>query len=412
MQKLLSISKDGDLTQSQTYAVLSQRLALDANTPQYLFCSTNPLQALETMQEQIANHMRVCVAIEDGIETLRGIASSEPILSEAASRVMLTKKFSLHGALSGVLSGFCIDQGDRGELIVASFFTWARDQVVKSKLPIPEGQLCPYFSVNELFKQLFTESAISKLGTGPSLHHSKDMLQPFGTVFQNARMHFNHIIKPQEQKILQRPYLLYFMARGAAAMGANCQPGFDAVYPYLYNGTDLDVKKVGFIIVQVKNDSTGPSRGRGQVDDIFQKMDPFECGLAHNIADKENGRFPIPIIRILFSLSTSKCDFWQHTYNTPSQGAKNIQDGAPLFTSYDYVCVGVDPSILRPTQDAYPSWKALVNKRDRWGSFYDVTARDVLRSQLPGNASNVAHFSSWSSSSILDDRREYINQFL
>lgn len=407
MDKLLSTSKDGDLTPSQTYAVLSQRLALDANTPQYLFCSANPLHALETMQEQIANHMRVCVAIEDGIETLRGIAPSEPILSEAASRIMLTKKFSLHGALSHVLTGFCIDQGDRGELIVTSFFIWARDQVVKSKLPTPNGQLCPYFSVTELFKQLFTELAVSKLGTGPSLHHPRHAWQSFDTAFQNARMHFNHVIKPQEQKILQRPYLLYLMARGAAVLGANCQPGFDAVYQYLYNSTDLDVKKVGFVIVQVKNASNGYNQG--QLDEIFLKMDPFECGLAHKTTDNESGQFPIPIIRILFLLSTSKHDFWQHTYSSPSRGARTIQDEGPLFTSYDYVCVGVDPSILRPTQDASLSWAALVNKRDGWDSFYDVTAPEVLRSQLPGHASNAEHFSSWSSNSVLDGYRGYIN---
>ena len=35
------------------------------------------------MDEQIANHMRICVAIEEGVESLRGIASLEPILSEA-----------------------------------------------------------------------------------------------------------------------------------------------------------------------------------------------------------------------------------------------------------------------------------------------------------------------------------------
>ena len=66
------------------YAILSQRLVLDANMPQYLFCLTNPLQALETMQGQIANHMHICVAIKDGIETLRGIASLEPILESSA----------------------------------------------------------------------------------------------------------------------------------------------------------------------------------------------------------------------------------------------------------------------------------------------------------------------------------------
>ena len=66
-------------------------------------------------------------------------------------------------------------------------------------------------------------------------------------------MHFNHLIKPCDQKSLKRSTLLFFMMHGAAALGANCQPGFDAVY--LYGGTDLDIDKVGFIIVQVKNDA-------------------------------------------------------------------------------------------------------------------------------------------------------------
>ena len=44
-------------------------------------------------------------------------------------------------------------------------------------------------------------------------------------------MHFNYLIKPQEQKLLARLYLLHFMARGAATLGAYRQPGFDAVYP-------------------------------------------------------------------------------------------------------------------------------------------------------------------------------------
>jgi hypothetical protein len=95
---------------------LLQRLALDTNTPQYLFHRlANPLGAMQLMHEQIASHMHVCVAIEDGTESLRGIASSEPILSEAASRIMLTKKFSLPGALSVILGRYCIDQGERGE---------------------------------------------------------------------------------------------------------------------------------------------------------------------------------------------------------------------------------------------------------------------------------------------------------
>jgi len=31
-------------------------------------------------------------------------------------------------------------------------------------------------------------------------------------------------------------------------------PVFNAVYPYLYGTTDLNINKVGFIIIQMKND--------------------------------------------------------------------------------------------------------------------------------------------------------------
>jgi len=332
--------------------------------------------------------MRVCVAIEDGIETLRGVAPSEPILSEAASRIMLTDKFSLLSALSLVLSGYCINRGDRGELVVASFFTWARDQVVKS-IPLTQlqGRLCPYFSVTELFQHLFTESEYNMmLDSEPSLHHPDDPPQSFGTVFRNAVMHFNHFVKPQEQGVLARPYLLHFIARGAAALGANCQPGLDAVYPFLYGTTGLDIDKVGFIIVQVKNRST--KSGPGDLDDMFSKMDPFDCKLIKD-RHKKDGRFPIPIIRIVFLLSGNGNSLEQHTY-TPSKNCK------PCFTSYDYVCSGVGADILLPTKGASLEWQQMVDKVDDWSSLYDVDDPDVLRSQLPASAKHEGHFTSWS----------------
>ena len=43
---------------------------------------------------------------------------------------MSTKRFSLPHALSLALTKLNINQGDRGELLVAAFFTWARDRIV------------------------------------------------------------------------------------------------------------------------------------------------------------------------------------------------------------------------------------------------------------------------------------------
>ena len=95
IQKLLGSPIVSADTRHKRYAVLSQRLALDINI-------ASPIDAEATL-EQITNHMRVCVKIGEGIETLRGIAASEPILSEAASYVM-QEQFDLADALSDVLS--------------------------------------------------------------------------------------------------------------------------------------------------------------------------------------------------------------------------------------------------------------------------------------------------------------------
>ncbi|KAH8977434.1 hypothetical protein EDB86DRAFT_1199678 [Lactarius hatsudake] len=273
IQKLLcgSLTKE-PFTNSQVYAVLSQRLALNINTPQYLFDLSSPLDAMRTMHEQIANHMRVCMGVGSGIESLRGIASSEPILSEAASVIMSTKHFDLPRALSLVLKGFSVNQGDRRELLVASFFTWACDKVISSKHPRQSlDTITCHFSVTALFGKLFTESTYSSIsGNFPSLCHTKSQ-RPFEEVFKEANMHFNHVVKPQVQKLLARRFLLYFMAHSAATLGANCQPGFDAVYPYLYSSLDLDVKNVGFVIVQVKNDSSASGSDYAS---IFKKQTP------------------------------------------------------------------------------------------------------------------------------------------
>ena len=386
MDKLLfgDVNITEGLSSAQAYAVLSQRVALDINMPQYLFWgkSTNVMYAKES--EQITNHMRVCVAIHDNIESLHGVASSEPILSEVASQIMLTNGFSLHRTLSVVLSGYCVNQGERGELIVSSFFTWARDQVIGGKSG-NQGYLCRHFSVCELFDKLF-RGASEILGEGgPSIYQDPDDLgKPFNEVFKNTNMHFNHMIRPHDQKALRRSNLLLFMARGAAALGANGQPGFDAVYPFLYGTTNLDIRKVGFVIVQTKND---PRQGLKQVPDILEKMDPFACKLIDEI-DKEDGRFPIPIIRIVFLVSSYDGPCFEQV---PSPSGTNS-----LFTSYDYVCIGIDPKILGPIEaSSAQSWQTLVNKREPWESLYKVDEASILRTQIPGGGSNSEHYTSW-----------------
>ncbi|KAH9030051.1 hypothetical protein EDB85DRAFT_1891783 [Lactarius pseudohatsudake] len=389
--KLLCGTFPDKLSEAQNRAVLSQRLPLDINSTIYV---PLPSDQVEKEQEQISNHMRVCMSIEDGIDTIRGIAASEPILAEAASVVMSDSRvFNLVDALSEVLTGFGINTGDRAELLVAAFFTWARD-ITAAKLNSKfSGQLSRYFSVADLFSSLFSEATYTSMSGGmPSLCHARPA-QMFGQVFGNAWMHFNHFIKPHQRKVLTRPYLLAFMARGAAAFGATGQRGFDAVYPFLYGGTDLDVDKVGFIIVQVKkNDTSEVAQAQ-----IFKKMDPFACGLLS--LDKLERRFPIPIIRIVFALCSSKASGVTHkTYSSPAMGASYVdENGQPYFTTYDFWCSGIHKDFLNPVKDFPDKWIAMANKADSWRSFYNNSLDpSVLRSQTPGSGLDPSHFDSWS----------------
>ena len=385
------------LTNAQIYAVLSQRLALDINSTQYPGAIQSPLEMMQTLHEQVANHMRVCVAVGNGIETLYAVASSEPILSEAASYVMRETKFSMTNALKLVLSGFCINQGDRGELPVAALFTCARDLLVNSKPPIPARiQLCHSFSVNDLFSHLFTDTSFKIISAAkPSLCHSNAVELPFGETFKDTHMHFNHFIKPQERAVITRGNLLLYLARGAAALGASCQQGFDAIYPFIYGGPELFRMRVGFILVQVKNDS---NVYRALLN-AFLNMDPFMCQLFRQSDLEEDGSFSIPIIRLLFVLTKKPEEVKQQTYKSPSSGASEgngLKKGRSLFTSYDFIISGICPNVLCPVAvDKSPeSWAALLNKSE-WGSLYEKDDKDIVRAQLPGCGTHDAHWTSW-----------------
>ncbi|KAH9015314.1 hypothetical protein EDB84DRAFT_1567751 [Lactarius hengduanensis] len=392
IQKLLCRlpTPDEALSEAQKCAVLSQRLALDINSTLYVTAPLN-YQEAEKLHNQISNHMRICEAIGEEIGTIHGAAASEPLLSEAASCIMRGGyNFSLPDALIEVLSGFCINPGDRAELLVAAFFTHTCDIVVLGK-SLPQGAISSCFSVTDLLSSLFCESVYKVVSKAvPSLCHLETTQLTLGEVFDGAMMHFNHFIKPQEQKLLARPYLLAFMSCGAAASGANCQPGVDAVYPYLYGSTDLDVQKIGFILVQVKKNDSGSDEAQAK---IFWKMDPFDCGLVTG----PDFYFPILIIRIVFALGGKESGVTQKTYTSSSDGALSVDRGGwSRFTSHDFCCSGIYPNIFQAVEEAPERWRALLDNVDPWRTFYNSAQfPDVLRSQFLACGSNEAHFSSW-----------------
>ena len=235
----------------------------------------------------------------------------------------------------------------------------------------------------------------------PSIGPLNAEKQTLGEVAGAAHMHFNYFIKAQEQKFVAHQHLLTVMARGAAVLGTNCQAGVDIVFPYLYDSTDLEDKNVGFIMVQVKNNSkiSVPNANH------FQKMDPFHCGLIDKSDD--NSLFPIPIIRIVFALRGNQSKVTYMRYSSPSKGALLAgldKCGEPRFTSYDFWCSGIGPNLLQPVRTANQKRDGLLNKLDRWDSFYKhLLAPDVLRSQFPASSCDKSHMNRWLSDSWISE---------
>jgi hypothetical protein len=406
MMKLLckTVGDSGHFTSDHECAVLSQRLALEISSTAYVTSgSTRNSDMADKVQHQISNHLRVCMAIPEDLVTVRSVAASEPILSEAASLIMRDDpNFNLPNALLNVLDSYAISPGDRGELLVAAFFTRARDlyarQIHRELYPDNPTQFCPIFSVTDLLSNLFQEVHFSTmLDSLPSVRRADFPLQKFGDVFRRTKMHFNHLVKPYKQKLVARPYLVAIMARGAAAFGANGQAGFDLVYPFLFDTSDLVIKKAGFIMVQVKNYAANIKPDAV----LFQKMDPFLCELL----DKNDKRdFTIPIVRIVFSLGKGKPLLQSMGYNSPKEGAVTFgEDGQPQFTSYDFWCSGIGPGLLQPVDEDRTKWLTLLGKTDRWDRILATSkAPDVRCSQYPAGGDNDHHFSSWMSDVPLD----------
>ncbi|KAI0262467.1 hypothetical protein BC834DRAFT_972056 [Gloeopeniophorella convolvens] len=393
--------KKGTLTLSQKFAVLSQRLPLDINSTQY---TGQPPSATDKAHEQVESHMRVCLEVSQGHEYMISTTASEPILSEAASLIMRSDAygFYLPHVLQDVLTGYSIDQEDRGELLVASFFIWARDQVAKSmQKGLSEDAASPIFSVDQLLSQLFFRDMQSdqpsfKRGSRTNNNNDKDhgnhKDETFRRILGRTKMHFNHFAQALEKGIFREEYMLGFLSRGAAAMGAGCQPGVDLVIPYLY-GDDHRVDgsaHLGYILVQVKlyGQTVSPSAS------IFKKMDPFELGLLDR-EDPTAGK--VPIIRIVFSLGDTEPGLKQMFYDDPTKAA-HVPEGKDLpFTSFDYWCCGMGKETLKPV-DVFPeTWKALKIRARQWdfpGEAGEAT-NEVLRAMYPLGETSLMHWSSW-----------------
>jgi len=164
---------------------------------------------------------------------------------------------------------------------------------------------------------------------------------------------------------------LAFISRGAAILASKRVSNFavDAIFPFLYGDTVLNVQRVGLIMVQITKKIV-PQVSRAA---FFRDMDPSPntYGLLLS-GDLVNGVFfPIPIIRIVFALCDNEPGVIHMTYTNPAEGRLGNRSWPTYFTSYDFWCSGISPSILEPVKEAHEKWAALFEKVEPWQTFFE-----------------------------------------
>ena len=148
------------------------------------------LRSQEMERTLVEKHMRVCLSVDPGFETVVTVAPSEPLLSEASYLLMRSPAFDLPRSLLTELEYPGLNKGDRGELIVMTLCLEARDAAATrlKKRVIPVNEFIREFLAHPLHEDVLHSKPTRARTT---LEASKT----FEDTFRQSNLYFNHFIK-------------------------------------------------------------------------------------------------------------------------------------------------------------------------------------------------------------------------
>ncbi|KAL0953497.1 hypothetical protein HGRIS_014924 [Hohenbuehelia grisea] len=327
--------------------------------------------------KQVEGHLRICLKPNTESESMVTISPSEPFVSEAAASLLRNAQWDTTGEpvnpieiLKELMTGFSINAGDRGEFVALLLLTLARDRAVLQADPSPPAKRI--FFLNNFMRQLIAPGASTDA-----------LLQQIALDFPGAVMHFNHFIKPHQQKIIHRDFLLLLMGRGAGFLCATNTTKVDIAVPFLVENDVIHPSNVGAILFQIKNDkkyTAQPQPGR------FKEMDPRKIGFLRE------GDPAVPLIKVFMTFSSIKAGVTI---------VRHKPTAAYNAVVYDIWIAGLSHDIYVPIAETDQSiWLAALAATRRWESIYRVPRqapemRAVRQSTHAGAADNVDHWCRW-----------------
>ncbi|KAL3711853.1 hypothetical protein TMatcc_000546 [Talaromyces marneffei ATCC 18224] len=233
--------------QQEVLAVLSNRLYLDFNM-------ANPT-TLPLAQDAVNCYMRDVISIDPSSGVLHTRTPNEPILSYSAMRHLFSDVSIWPQAIETftqqLLDRGAIEKGEEGELFSRLIFTLSHDRLVRSH--IIDGKFQPShltFKVRDFLHELYATE----------YHQIIDEIEE-GIL--DAHMNFLSFSSTAEY-LTGRSFqnLCYTLLRRSSALQlAPQQRTYDQLLPFYVGNPDepFDTKKVGAILVQVKNRMTSSS---------------------------------------------------------------------------------------------------------------------------------------------------------
>lgn len=380
----------------EQFAVLSHRLALDFDTPS---CSGLKRRSAEKNQMvQVEKHMRVCLGVKEGFETIVTVAASEPILAEAAATIMQHEDFSSCRALREILKWPGMSKGDRGELIVANITIDTLD-----RLAFKGGNLVSFvIKTTSYFEALFADNLYTSRiqNAKPSTLRDDSDDKTFGETFKDSYVYVTHFIKVYNYSVLTDSFIMALAARGVAILCADNQAGVDIVLPMVYNDRVLARTNITVIMIQSKNDvkfSTAPHRY------LFHLMNPFILGIFSK-QDK-----PRPVVRMVYALAARKPIVRVMERGRPpleragngngnGKGKSRGRSSVYSFTSFDIWCGHTSSQTFGAIRSRdNETYKELLKPKVVLEMFEPEqnSMKEVTKSMYPGATSKNAHWTSF-----------------
>ena len=198
----------------------------------------------------VAGHMRCCYSVPKHRRYLRSGTPSEPVLAEAAARIMNKFPCPVEN-LKGFLENGLISKGERGELVAQLLLTLAHDQALLSDLAHDLVIYSQPVPVINFLKKLISRKHLEGILQSQPANVFKG--QTLEEAFQDARLNFTHFVKAGESRIISDEIAWMGLARGMAFVCANGEEAIDLVIPILLWDKPLSRFVVSAIFFQFKN---------------------------------------------------------------------------------------------------------------------------------------------------------------